>query len=275
MMIASDKIQTPDSVSFTSKITRFLFCGWIQVFNDLQTFVSVLQNRVQRSRINLVLILLSIVITWFIYVPIHELLHVAGCVVSGGTVTTLIMGKEYGAEFLKNFFPFIVPQTSQYAGRLTGFKPNGDLGYLLTDFAPFIISVFPGILLLQVAKTKAMIRLAGPGLVIGLAPFLNLTGDYFEMGTIISTRLIDWITSGSTARLIPNFWELRSDDIFRLFSEIAAAPENYGINASTGLISTSFVILIGAFLAVVFCGWTYTIGRKISSVITKAESDSC
>ena len=40
--------------------------------------------------------LLSMVVAWFIYAPIHELLHVLGCVATGGTVSELEIQPIYG-----------------------------------------------------------------------------------------------------------------------------------------------------------------------------------
>ena len=250
-----------------------LFRGWRLAYTDILQFIRIVQSSKQPPVMQMVLLIASMAVTWFIYVPIHELLHVAGCLITGGTVSELIMGREYGADFLKHIFPFITPQTSQYAGRLTGFVPSGDFGYFITDISPFFLSIFPGTgLLLLFNRTRNLI-FAGPGLILGLAPFMNLTGDYFEMGTILSTRWIDLLFSGRPSNLIENYYLLRSDDIFRLFGEIAGNPSNYGMQTLPGIFFTSVTVILGALLAVLLCGWTYHLGRWIAlkTFITPAE----
>ena len=38
--------------------------------------------------------------SWYVYVPIHELLHALGCAATGGTVTTLEVQTQYGGAIL-------------------------------------------------------------------------------------------------------------------------------------------------------------------------------
>jgi hypothetical protein len=246
----------------------FLFMGWILAYTDLKELLTGLQNRRENQVMLLGKIILSVTITWFIYVPIHELMHCAGCVITGGTVDELIMGREYGAEILQNVFPFIVPETSQYAGRLTGFEPAGDISYFICVLAPFFLTLFPGVWCFIRTVRSLKIWLLGPGLVIGLASFTNLTGDFFEMGTILSTRLIDFLAGGAPGKRIIDFWLLRSDDIFRLFGEIAASPDNYGLNSAAGFMTTSLVILLGFVFAVLLSGGVYHLGRIIALAIS-------
>jgi len=92
------------------------------------------------------------------------------------------------------------------------------------------------------------------------------------MGTIVSTRCINFLGAGKPAVLIQDhlavpsktfFDLLRSDDIFRLFGEIVgAAPAVYGLDTFPGTVALVSVILLGAFLSLVFAGWTYTAGSK-------------
>ncbi len=262
---------------------RFFLGGWIDAFNDFRRAVYEPVSAAEKPMVMWIQVVLGIVITWFLYVPVHELLHVAGCVVSGGTVTELVMGREYGADILKHVFPFITPQSSMYAGRVTGFEPNGDFGYLLTVFLPFILTIFPGVWFLKMAIKKKKIWMTGPGAVMGLAPFINLTGDYFEMGTIVSTRLVNIVGGGVPVKLIGDFAAtppksffnlLRSDDIFRLFKEMAdASPEIYGLNSVTGILIVGAVIGLGGVLAIVFSGWTYTAGILATKIFSDAGQD--
>lgn len=246
------------------RIQTILWGGWISAYKDLKTgFIEPFQQRDDLIRPGIVLIL-SVAVTWFIYVPIHELFHVGGCVLTGGTVTELVMGREYGAGLLKSIFPFITPATTQYAGRVTGFDPNGDFGYFVTVFAPFLLTLFPGIWFLKIAYKHQKTWLLGPGIVMGLASFYNLTGDFFEMGTILSTRLINILTAGFAADTWQGFWLLRSDDIFRLMGEIFENPHIYGMHQASGILITIPVILLGFFLAVCLAGWVYLAGRYVS-----------
>lgn len=246
---------------------RFLFGGWIQAFRDIYNGLIIPFQEIESATKTGLILLASIVVTWFIYVPIHELLHVAGCIVTGGTVTELVMGREYGADFLAKIFPFITPETGQYAGRVTGFEPNGDIGYLATVFAPYILTLFPGIWLIGHAAYTRKFWLFGPGIVVGLAGFYNLIGDYFEMGTILSTRLVHVLTGGNASESITAFWELRSDDLFRLISEISETPANYGMTTAGGITMTLIVIVFGFILAAWLAGLTYIAGRHLSKHI--------
>ncbi len=158
-------------------------------------------------------------LSWWVYVPIHELLHAAGCVLGGGEVTRLEIHPLYGGAFLERLFPFVAVG-SDYAGQLTGFDTHGnDVTYLLTDFLPFALTILFGVPLLRSAAKKggrpsrAAVCL-GFALPIAYAPFISLGGDYYEMGSILVTRAVAWWQ--------PNFalerW--RSDDLFKLVREL-------------------------------------------------------
>ncbi|HPQ39750.1 MAG TPA: hypothetical protein PLV45_05195 [bacterium] len=246
------------------RIQTILWGGWITAYKDFKNgFIDPLQAAESILKPGLIL-LVSAAMTWFIYVPIHELFHVGGCVFTGGTVTELVMGREYGAGFLQSIFPFITPDTTRYAGRVTGFDPNGDIGYFITVFAPFLLTLFPGVWFLKIAITRRKTWLMGPGIVMGLAPFYNVTGDYFEMGTIVSTRVINLITAGYPSSAWTDFWLLRSDDVFRLLGEVADSPARYGLNTPAGMLVTGGVILMGLILAVSLAGWVYLGGKYLA-----------
>jgi len=88
-------------------------------------------------------------LTWFVYVPIHELLHAFGCIAAGGDVSRLEIGEEYGGALLARVFPF-VKSGSSYAGQLTGFDTHGsDVVYLITVLAPYLLTVFAGVPMLE------------------------------------------------------------------------------------------------------------------------------
>src|SRR5258705_6478487 len=76
---------------------------------------------------------LGLALGWWVYVPLHELLHAAACLVFGGSVTRLEIDGMYGGGLLARMLPFVV-SGSQYAGRLSGFDTHGsDAIYLATD----------------------------------------------------------------------------------------------------------------------------------------------
>lgn len=255
-------------------VIRIMFSGWAVAFNDLYEGLVLPYQRNRAALKAGLTVMISLVITWFLYVPIHELLHVAGCIISGGSVSELMMGREYGAAFLARIFPFITPASSQYAGRLTGFEPNGDAGYLLTVFAPYILTLFPGVWCLLYAARKGMFWLFGPGIVLGLASFYNLTGDFFEIGTILVTRVLDVFTAGRALSATGAFWELRSDDLFRLMSEIAGSPVQFGMNSPAGIFVVLTVITAGLVLAGVLAGYTYLSGRWLATVYLNRHPDN-
>lgn len=141
----------------------------------------------------LVIVGLALVATWFVYVPIHELLHAWGCMLAGGSVTRLEIAPEYGGALLARIFPFVVAGSS-YAGQLTGFDTHGnDAIYLATVLAPYVPTIFVGVPLLKhlARPTASAARrpwLLGAAAIVAYAPFVSLIGDYYEAGSIIVSR---------------------------------------------------------------------------------------
>lgn len=162
----------------------------------------------------IIVLILAAAMSWWVYVPVHELLHALGCVLGGGEVTRLELSPLYGAALLQQWLSFIAVG-SDYAGQLTGFDTHGsDAVYLLTDLLPFVLTVVLGVPLLKSAVEasttwRAALRL-GLGLPIGYAPFISLTGDYYEMGAILVSRGAAYVQPA----LAPARW--RSDDLLRL-----------------------------------------------------------
>lgn len=153
---------------------------------------------------------IGLVLGWWVYVPVHELLHAAGCLAAGGAVTRLEIDALYGAELLARIIPF-VHVGSEYAGRLSGFDTRGsDWIYLATDLAPFLLTLLPGVWWLRRAGRRGRPLLFGAALPWGLAPFLSLTGDGFEIGTLAAVHL----PPASGQRL------LIGDDLFRKAGEL-------------------------------------------------------
>ena len=186
--------------------------------------------------------------TWYVYVPIHELLHALGCVASGGSVTALEIQVQYGGALLARVFPFIVAG-GEYAGRLSGFDPHGsDLVYLATDALPYSLSVLLGVPLLRACALSRRPFSTGAGVVVGLAPFYNLPGDYYEMGSIVATRMASWL-GGS-------FEGLRSDDLVLLVGQLFSQPAELGLEGRG--IALPLLVVTGSLavgLALAFATW--------------------
>jgi hypothetical protein len=200
----------------------------------------------------LALLVLAAVVTWWIYVPVHELAHAYGCLLGGGTVSRLEIDPMYGAALLQRFFPF-VSVGSEYAGRLSGFDTRGsDLTYLLTDFLPFVATIVLGIPLLHMAarpgrRPAVQALLFGAALPIAFAPFISLTGDYYEMGSILVSRAVAVIDPGFEV----SRW--RSDDLPKLVGELFADG-----GTATDAIGLAASFAVGVVLAFV----TYALGAE-------------
>jgi hypothetical protein len=215
---------------------------------------------------------LGMAASWMVYVPVHELLHVAGCVVTGGTVTELRLSPIYGAALLSKIFPFIVP-SSEYAGRLAGFSTGGsDLRYLATDFAPYLLTILVGVPLLRsrfLAPARGEARggrrrawLFGPAVVLAAAPVISLTGDYFEMGSILLTR-------GYSMVGVKGLEVLRSDDLFRLLGELSGGQISLSAGRGVNWIVVGSVITSSLILALCLASTTYRLGVAFEGLIDR------
>jgi hypothetical protein len=192
------------------------------------------------------LVALGLAVGWWLYVPIHEILHAAACRVAGGGVSRLEIDAMYGGGLLARVFPFVVP-ASDYAGRLSGFDTRGsDLIYLATDLGPFVLSLFPGVWALRRAAAARRPLLFGAALPFALAPFLSLPGDAYEIGSILVTRLPPWAEPATRALL-------RGDDVGRKVTDLTAVA-----GAPWGGAALAFVVgVVWAFL-------TYGLGNVVA-----------
>ena len=211
-----------------------------------------------------VIILMCFLISWWIYVPIHELLHAFGCMIGGGKVSRLELSPIYGAAFLKNFFPFI-SVGSEYARQLTGFDTFGrDSTYLLTDFFPYLLTIILGVPLLKSASSRIApfpfntVKL-GIAIPVAYAPFIAVTGDYYEMGSIIISRLTSWAFPGFN----PLYW--RSDDVLKLARQLFFSGQATDIRDAIGL-SASFLLAIVLIFSTYWMGvfWSRLLLDRIS-----------
>lgn len=207
----------------------------------------------------LALVALAMLATWFVYTPVHELLHVAGCVATGGTVQELEIQPIYGGGLLAQVFPFVV-SGGEYAGRLSGFDTGGsDWVYLSTDFAPYLLTVLLGVPLLCLAARRSRPMLLGAAAVLALAPFYSIPGDYFEMGSILTTRLASWLAPGHALA----FEGLRSDDVFALIGDVIARPAERGLGEGETAMAL-VVIAIATALGILLAFLTYALGRRLA-----------
>ena len=146
--------------------------------------------------------------------PLHELLHVLGCVATGGTITRLEISPIYGGDALAKWFPWVT-SGGEYAGRLSGFRPAGDWSYLATVLAPLLVLCPLGSALARSAVRRWHAWLFGIGLGAALQPLASLTGDCYEAAAIPLTRLAD--AAGLNWAL-----SLRGDDVFKIAAQAAA-----------------------------------------------------
>jgi hypothetical protein len=242
----------------------------------------------------LVVMLAAAVATWWIYVPVHELLHALGCWITGGTVTELQVAPEYGGALLARVVPFVV-SGGDYAGRLSGFDTHGsDLVYLATDAMPFLLSVFIGVPLLKVSGLRpasfGRVRsplgrcgrletkldsgttsssykvpsqpgtrpaVLGAACTVALAPFYSITGDYYEMGSILTTRAVTVLTGSGAS---PAFASLRSDDVVRLIGDLWAHPEQLQLHTPAAVAGGAVLIGIALVVGIALAYATYGLG---------------
>jgi hypothetical protein len=207
------------------------------------------------------IVALAFVATWWVYVPVHELAHALGCVLTGGMVTRLEIDPLYGAALLRKVFPFVAVG-SAYAGQLTGFDTHGsDLTYLATDFCPFLLTILVGIPLLRSIRAdsgRPLLACAkfGAALPIAYAPFMSIAGDYYEMGSIIVSRCVAlWSPSFRVGR-----W--RSDDLFKLCSRLFFSNAPIRVGDVAGVVAS---LLVGTILIFV----TYWIGTLWARLIRR------
>lgn len=230
------------------------------VARPLRDWLEALEACVRDGRpADFVALALGFLLSWWVYVPIHELAHAWGCLLAGGEVTRLEIDWIYGASLLARVFPY-VSVGSEYAGRLSGFDTRGsDVTYLVTCALPFLLTVVIGVPLLRaVPRLRGWRRglALGAAVPVAFAPIVSLTGDYYEMGSILVSRVAAATESGfPLAR-----W--RSDDLVKLVRDLApeaTAADVAGVAAS---------LIVGAALALA----TYWLGVLVSIRLTARRS---
>ena len=195
------------------------------LIKPFETFIRFYEQILSLPKISKTLVFgfVGLILGWWVYVPVHELLHVAGCLLGGGEVICLEIDPLYGGAILSDLFPFVV-SGSDYAGRLSGFDTHGsDWVYALTIVFPFVISLL-GFLFLQVAVRKKSPFMFAFVLPCALAPLISLSGDFFELGSLFLFQV--WPGPSEINRL------LISDDVFRLMTDINLGVLDIPLNFS-------------------------------------------
>ncbi len=237
-------------------------------FHDVIAAMDARIVRAKRPQRAIIVVLLAGVATWWVYVPVHELLHALGCYASGGSVTELQIAPEYGGAVFARFLPFVVG-ASDYAGRLSGFDTKGsDLIYLATDALPFLLTVVIGVPLLKKCARRGNPALLGVAFVLGLAPFYCITGDYYEMGSIVVTRAKAWLSGSDTL----HFAALRSDDLVKLVSDAWARPADFQIYGTHGGVVVGLLIAGGVACGTWLAFATYAAGAALARVLLAAPT---
>lgn len=242
--------------------------------------------------------------TWFIYVPVHEFLHVAGCLLSGGSITRLEISPIYGGALLARVFPFVAAG-GEYAGRLSGFDIKGsDLVYLATDAMPFVLSIVLGVPMIRWCARRSRPVVFGAACVVGLAPFYNIFGDYYEMGSIMVTRALAEATgqpiefsyadppppagdaagaaggefreTGSPEPMAnsPVWTRLRGDDVFERAAAVIRRPAELGVNGVAPAAMAMTVIALSFVVGVLLAFVTYYLGHLLARSVGLYTPDS-
>ena len=201
-----------------------------------------------RARRALAALLLSTLGAFYLYVPVHELLHAFGCRAAGGRVTTLLIAPLYGGVLLERMLPF-VRAGGDHAGRLSGFDTGtSDFVYLFTDLAPYLLSL-ASFSLLRSARRRRSALLFGLGAVLVAAPLMGLVGDYFEMaGILVSDALVGIGLVADDAVV----GALRSDDLPALLAGFGVAFPRHRAAWAVAVAGTFVVdvLLVTATLAI-------------------------
>jgi hypothetical protein len=133
-------------------------------------------------------VLAGFVAALWLVIPLHELLHAAGCALTGGSVQRLEIQPVWGGALLARLFPWVV-SGSRYAGRLSGFHPSSDFSYFITVLLPHAFLAPVGAFVSRAAAKRSMPFLFGAGLLAAGQPIASLFGDFYEMASIVVTAL--------------------------------------------------------------------------------------
>lgn len=199
----------------------------------------------------------GLVVAVALYVPVHELLHALGCLTVGGTVTRIEIAPLFGGRILARVFPVVSAET-EYAGRLAGFDVGGStLRLIATDFAPYILTVLVGVPLVRRLRRRRCAWLVPAALLLALAPWVSLPGDYYEMGSALVTAALAQVGSDWSA--------LRSDDLVALVAGLWAAPEAAGVTTVAHGLAAVAIVCASFALGAVLASATYLLGSRLAT----------
>jgi hypothetical protein len=206
------------------------------------------------GRTALAWLLLGVAVSWWVYVPLHELFHAWGCQLAGGTVTRLEIDGLYGAAWLARLFPYVTAG-SDYAGRLSGFDTDGsDLVYVATVFAPYLLTLLVGVPAFLFTQRRRCAICLGATIPWAYTPFLSLAGDYYELGAIVVSRIAaPWHPEA------PLRW--RGDDLFQLIDNLGRGPGGLGSADAWGIAAACLLGGAAAFLTFLVGYWLTGIWR--------------
>lgn len=204
---------------------------------------------VDRPWLGFTLVFLGLATGWWLYVPIHELLHVVGCLLAGGAVEELEVARIYGGDLLALIFDFVTVG-GDYAGRLSGFDDRGsDVIYAITVLMPYLLTLFPGVWLMLDSALRRRAFLFGLALPMSLAPFISLIGDAYELGSILVTQVPPWQAEAVSAAL-------RGDDLIKRVEAWLAAPPSPWLGGA-------LAAMVGALWAFLTYGAGRWLARKL------------
>ena len=110
--------------------------------------------------------------------------------------------------------------------------------------------------------------LFGMAIVVGLAPFYNLVNDYFEMGSIITTRAATLVRGGDSIA----FEGLRSDDMFKLIGSLSMRPAELGLHDATAIGIAVGLVVVSLVVGIVLALFTYALGDMVARVLLPART---
>ena len=237
--------------------------SWLQDWG--RRTLAALDAAMQQGHWSFALLLISLLVVWHVYAPLHEMLHVAGCVLTGGTVNELVLQPQYGARLLQLGLPFIVvDEGGAYAGRLTGFTTPNRWAYALVDLFPYLPSVW-GLTLLEWARRRRSAVLFAAGFVLAYVPWLSLTGDFYELASLATAPLAPVLIPNATAE------QFISDDVFRLLGEMRARGEL--TPGGLGLVALTQALALGAVLALTALQWWLARRQGAAAVPSSAPAE--
>ena len=104
---------------------------------------------------------------------------------------------------------------------------------------------------------------------VGLAPFYNIPGDYYEMGSTITTRVVSAINGVDNP---PLYEGIRSDDIFKLLEFVITKPGEIGLDGARSIAIGVVLIMVSCVVDVLLAFCTYWLGHFISLIFVRGPA---